>query len=98
MQPITPRPIKQQITYGQLPLAVYREIVAHLRQIDGVSAVLIAYSSEDEQKQQFDYAQSQIKGLSIEYSDNLDTQSKKRIAEIIDYYAQRYYPWQKLDS
>ena len=45
-----------------------------------------------------DYAQSQIKGLSIEYSDNLDTQSKERVAEIIDYYAQRYYPWQKLDS
>lgn len=90
MEPTIEKKIGEQITYPQLPLAVYREIAAHLRQIDGVNAVLIPYSPEDEQKQQFDYAQSQIKGLSIEYSDTLDQQSKKRKEEILDYYSQRY--------
>ena len=96
MQPITESKITEQIAYPQLPLAVYREIAAHLRQIAGVNAGLIAYSPEEDQKQQFDYAQSQIKGLSIEYSDNLDPLSKQRKKEILDYYAQRYCPWQSL--
>lgn len=96
MQPITEKQTREQITYPQLPLAVYREIAAHLRQIEGVKAELIPYTLEDEQKQQFDYTQSQIKGLLIEYSDNLDQQSKQRKAEILDYYAQRYCPWQQL--
>ena len=96
MEPITERQTTEQITYPQLPLAVYREIAAHLRQIEGIDAQLIAYSPEEDQKQQFDYAQSQIKGLSIEYSDNLDKHSQERKEEILDYYAQRYCPWQQL--
>ena len=98
MQPITERTIKEQITYPQLPLAVYREIAAHLQQIPGINTELIPYSVEDEQQQQFDYDRSQIKGLSIEYSDNLDKQSKQRKEKILDYYAQRYCPWQQLNS
>ena len=96
MQPITERQTTEQIAYPQLPLAVYREIAAHLRQIEGVDARLIPYSPEEDQKQQFDYAQSQIKGLSIEYADNLDRKSKERKEEILNYYAQRYCPWQQL--
>ena len=96
MQPITERQTIEQIAYPQLPLAVYREIAAHLRQIEGIDAELIPYSPEEDQKQQFDYSQSQIKGLSIEYSDNLDLQSKQRKEKILDYYARRYCPWQKL--
>ena len=96
MQPITERQTIEEITYPQLPLAVYREIAAHLRQIEGVKAELIPYSPKEDQKQQFDYNQSQIKGLSIEYSDNLDLQSKQRKEKILNYYAQRYCPWQPL--
>lgn len=96
MQPTTEKKLKEQITYPQLPLAVYREIAAHLRQIDGVNAVLIPYSPEEDQQQQFDYARSQIKGLAIEYSDTLDLQSRERKDEILTYYARRYCPWQPI--
>ena len=96
MQPITETQTQEEITYPQLPLAVYREIVAHLRQIKGIEAELIPYTPEDELTQQFDYSQSQIKGLSIAYPDNLEQQSKQRKTEILDYYSQRYCPWQPL--
>lgn len=96
MQPTTETKLVEQITYPQLPLAVYREIAAHLRQIEGVYAVLISYAPEEEQQQQFDYAQSQIKGLAIEYSATLEQQSKERKDEILNYYAQRYCPWQQI--
>ena len=95
VQPTTEKNIQQQITFPQLPLAVYREIAAHLRQIESVNAELIPYSLVGEQPK-FDYAQSQIKGLSIEYFDNLNEDSKQRLTEILDYYAQRYCPWHQL--
>ena len=77
----------------KLPLAVYREVVAHLRQVDSVKAGLISrpISSSAEK---FDYTQSQIEALWIEHPENLDSQSKQRIKSILDYYAQRYRPWQ----
>ncbi len=77
----------------KLPLAVYREVAAHLRQVDSVEAGLISrpISSSAEK---FDYTQSQIEALWIEHPENLDRQSKQRIESILDYYAQRYRPWQ----
>ena len=77
----------------KLPLAVYREVAAHLRQVDSVDAGLISrpISSSAEK---FDYTQSQIEALWIEHPENLDRQSKQRIESILDYYAQRYRPWQ----
>lgn len=49
-----------------LPLAVYREIAAHLRQVDGVETGLIPQSSST-----FDYRESQVGGLWLQYPPTL---------------------------
>ena len=87
--------IKTYITSPQLPLAVYREVAAHLRQVIGVKTGLIVRSS-DSGGEQFDYAQSQIAALWLEYPQNIDAQQKKQIDEILDYYGQRYRPWETI--
>jgi hypothetical protein len=93
---------RQQITSPGLPLAVYREVAAHLRQIAGISADLISHQSVDDkdssiqEQQQFDYGQSQIRGLWLEYDKDINEESKQRLDEILDYYAQRYRPWEQL--
>jgi hypothetical protein len=73
---------KEHISYHQLPLAVYREIASHLRQVEGIEVDLVSQSSKE-----FDYNQSQIDGLSITYFLGLDGNSMSRIREILDYYA-----------
>ncbi len=95
--------IRYQIASPGLPLAVYREVAAHLRQILGISAGLIAQSVSDEEhqtreRQQFDYGQSQVRGLWLEYSKNIDEASKQRLDEILDYYARRYRPWEQIST
>lgn len=92
--------IRYQITSPGLPLAVYREVAAHLRQILGISTGLIPQSVGDEDsqtkdRQQFDYGQSQVQGLWLEYSKNIDEERKQRLDEILNYYAQRYRPWEQ---
>ncbi len=67
---------QEHITYPNLPLAIYRELAAHLRQIQGVSTQLIPQKS-----QQFDYAQSQIDHLEMSYSVELSSQEKQRLEE-----------------
>jgi hypothetical protein len=77
--------IVKQIVFPNLPLAVYREIAAHLRQIEGVSTCLIPQSSTD-----FNYYQSQVGSLKIEYNPNLDPKDLARLEEIINYYSKIY--------
>lgn len=86
---------KEQITYPNLPLAVYREIAAHLRQVKDINTELILQKS-----QQFDYAQSQVDSLQIHYRVNLDSSEKQQIEAILDYYAKRYGAYERnvLDS
>ncbi|MEH2163648.1 MAG: hypothetical protein V7K38_22060 [Nostoc sp.] len=76
---------KEKIEFAGLPLAVYREIAAHLRQIEGVEVDLIPQSS-----QQFDYNQSQIGGLSISWAANSSLESRQRFNQILAYYQNRY--------
>ncbi len=76
---------KQKIEFAGLPLAVYREIAAHLRQVEGTEVNLIPQSS-----QKFDYNQSQIGGLWIEFSANSDSLSRQRVEQILAYYRDRY--------
>ena len=75
----------EQISYSQLPLAVYCEIAAHLRQVEGITVELVSQTDRE-----FDYNQSQIGSLSITYSPDLDADSLSRIRKILDYYAQRF--------
>ncbi|XWK91321.1 MAG: hypothetical protein U7127_15110 [Phormidium sp.] len=72
---------KYEVVFPRLPLAVYREIAAHLRQVSGVEAGLTPQQSQD-----FDYLQSQVGSLWIEYSDAATSASRQRVEEILTYY------------
>ncbi|MBF2007625.1 hypothetical protein ACF3DV_07270 [Chlorogloeopsis fritschii PCC 9212] len=76
---------KEKIEFTGLPLAVYREIAAHLRQVEGVEVSLIPQSS-----QEFDYSQSQIGGLWISWPSDFSSQSRQRIEQILAYYRSHY--------
>jgi hypothetical protein len=91
----TTQTIRYQITNPELPLAVYREIAAHLRQVEGVDTGLILRPLEGN-REEFDYAQSQIAALSIEHPQDLAKINLQTIESILDYYAQKYRPWEKI--
>ncbi|ACC83162.1 hypothetical protein [Nostoc punctiforme] len=76
---------KEKIEFAGCPLAVYREIAAHLRQVEGVEVDLIPQSS-----QQFDYNQSQIGALSISWTANSGSESRQQVKQILTYYQNRY--------
>jgi hypothetical protein len=76
---------KEKFEFAGLPLAVYREIAAHLRQVEGVEAGLIPQSS-----QKFDYNQSQIDGLWISLAPNSRPASRQRVQQILAYYQSLY--------
>ncbi|MEA5620214.1 hypothetical protein VB711_20535 [Cronbergia sp. UHCC 0137] len=76
---------KEKIEFAGLPLAVYREIAAHLCQLEGVKVDLIPQTSPD-----FDYNQSQISGLHISWNDNVSLENRQRFGQILAYYQNRY--------
>jgi hypothetical protein len=86
--------IRYQITNSELPLAVYREIAAHLRQVEDVDAGLILRPLAGN-REEFDYAQSQIAALWIEHPQDLAEINLQTIESILNYYAQKYRPWQR---
>ncbi|MBK4731090.1 acyltransferase [Oxynema sp. CENA135] len=68
-----------------MPLAVYRELAAHLEQIGGVEVDLIPQTAPD-----FDYERSQIGGASIRVGEGAETGACQRIEQILNHYRQRY--------
>lgn len=80
---------RQHLCCPGLPLAVYREVAAHLRQVDGVETALTEQSSE-----QFDYAQSQVGELSIQYPPHASEKLRERVDRILAYYGDRYGAWE----
>lgn len=78
-----PQSESQQICFPQMPLAVYRELAAHLRQVEGVVVELLPQSS-----QVFDYSQSQVGGLRLLLPPSLS--ASERVQQILAYYSQRY--------
>ncbi|HEY9651293.1 MAG TPA: hypothetical protein V6C95_11565 [Coleofasciculaceae cyanobacterium] len=79
-----------QIHCPGLPLAVYREVAAHLRQVTGVDAGLIPQTS-----QRFDYDQSQIRGLWIQYGGACTPVHRERVNQILAYYQSCYRGWER---
>jgi len=73
----------------QMPLAIYREVEAHLRQVTGVEVEVLPQTSE-----QFEYLKSQAGGLSIRYDLEADDESRRRVEQILAYYGDRYAPWE----
>ena len=88
----------QKLSCPQLPLAVYREIAAHLRQLVGVKADLILRPIESQPGAKFDYYQSQIAAVEITFTSEVDDCDRARVEEILDYYAQRYGAWENYTS
>ena len=88
----------QQLTCPQLPLGVYREVAAHLRQVEGVKTSLIMRSLDGEPTAKFDYYQSQVAALEINYPENMPEGDRERVSAILGYYAKRYAPWQDWES
>lgn len=74
-----------------LPLAVYREVAAHLRQVEGVAVELLPQTATS-----FDYLQSQVGGLQISHPIPLAPAQQQRLQQILDYYGQRFGAWQPL--
>lgn len=87
--------VKQhQLTCPQLPLAVYREVAAHLRQVEGVNSSLIMRSIKHDPNEKFDYYQSQVAAIQIDYVEDVTTTTQQQVTKILDYYAQRYHAWE----
>lgn len=84
----------QQLTCPQLPLAVYREVAAHLRQVEGVNSSLIMRSIKHDPNEKFDYYQSQVAAIQIDYVEDVTTTTQQQVTKILDYYAQRYHAWE----
>ncbi len=80
----------ETIKIPSLPLAVYREIAAHLRQLDGIEVEILPQSSSE-----FSYFQSQVEGLQLTYSSTFSSEEKQYYQDILDYYEQQYGSWEK---
>ncbi len=85
--------MKYQIRCAGLPLAVYREVAAHLRQVDGVHTELVP-----QQSCQFDYHQSQIDSLWLTYPDDAAPEVSERVRQVLAYYRDRYGTWETIES
>jgi hypothetical protein len=80
-----------RLTNSQLPLAVYREVAAHLRQVSGVEVELLPQTDPE-----FEYLKSQVGGLVITYPIEANPESRRRVEQILAYYGDRYTPWESL--
>ncbi|WP_069791298.1 hypothetical protein A5482_007345 [Cyanobacterium sp. IPPAS B-1200] len=83
--------VQRKIRCDRLPLAIYREVAAHLRQIQGIEVSLLEQTS-----QEFEYLQSQVGGLLIEYDGDLPTKENEQLESILAYYASKYNSWSNL--
>lgn len=86
----TGQPREYKLVCPNLPLAVYREIVACLRQVEGVDAGLTPQQSE-----QFDYSQSQVSGLWMRHVPDLNSSCQAQVETILAYYSSRFGSWRK---
>jgi len=82
--------LRYGIQWTGLPLAVYREIAAHLCQVDGVETDL-----RPQQSRVFEYHLSQIDSLWIQHA--ADPIASQRVQQILTYYSDRYGAWKRID-
>jgi len=75
--------LQAKITIPQLPLAIYRELAVHLRQIPRVDTVLIPQDSPE-----FNYQDSQVAGLLVTLEASII--DSPRVQKILHYYRDRY--------
>ncbi|MFN4279295.1 hypothetical protein [Thermosynechococcus sp.] len=74
--------MSERVYYNRLmPLAIYRELAAHLQLLDGVSVRLLPQTSSH-----FDYELSQIEGIAVAVPPTLDRDAQARCEEILQHY------------
>jgi hypothetical protein len=83
--------IPQKFCWPKLPLAVYREIAAHLCQVEGVEVQFLPQTDAD-----FDYELSQSGGLHLSGMDALGAEAQERVWQILQYYCSTIGDWQVL--
>ncbi|MCA1903649.1 MAG: hypothetical protein CV045_02220 [Cyanobacteria bacterium M5B4] len=72
----------RQITYDPpLPLTMYRELAAHLGQLEGVTTELLPQTSD-----RFDYSASQIMGIRVQVPQGLPPRAAEILEQILHYY------------
>lgn len=82
---------RRYITCPSLPLAVYQELVTHLRQVPGVQADVLPQTSTE-----FSYEQSQIGGLWYAIPMDAELPVQERVEAILRHYGDRFGSWQTL--
>ncbi len=75
--------MRYEVVLPTMPLAVYRELAAHLRQVEGVGSDLLPQMTPG-----FDYDRSQVGGLWYELPE--DAAAQTRVDQILTYYKDRY--------
>jgi len=81
------------LRYETMPLAVYRELQSHLRQVMSIEVELVTAGAIP-----FDYAASQIAGLWLEFNENVTAADRDRVRSILDYYSLRFGAWSAIDE
>ena len=89
--PAVPQQVEYRLHSPRLPLAVYREVAAHLRQIEGVNTGLLPQTAKE-----FDYLQSQVGGIWIRYDAAAAARCQPQTEAILTHYGDRYGHWETL--
>ena len=84
--------LRDQMRWRKLPLAVYREIAAHLRQVEGVDTGLLPVPPGEP----FESDQSQVGGLWVEYPETIAPSERNLMERILAYYNNRYGAFERL--
>lgn len=84
--------MQYRIRNSKLPLAVYREVAAHLSQVDGVATELMPQDATG-----FDYTLSQIGSLQIQLPETTNSESAAQVERILAYYGDRFGAWERLN-
>ncbi len=82
---------RYQFSCQGLPLAVYREVAAHLRQVDKVQVGLFSPLSSE----LFDYNKSQVGGLWLEYAEDAEDAIRQKVDQILAYYEEIFGHWEE---
>lgn len=77
--------MRYEVVLATMPLAVYRELAAHLRQVAGVEADLLPQLTQG-----FDYDRSQVGGLWYELPATDSQAAQALVDQILTYYRNRY--------
>jgi len=90
MQTAKQKQQRYQFSCQGLPLAVYREVAAHLRQVGKVQVGLFAPAPSE----LFDYHKSQVGGLWLEYDEDAEDAIREKVDQILAYYQNKFGPWE----